>query len=109
MATTTTTTTNQVAIASKNDITTAKKLRAIKSRIEALERQKKILEAELKAAFEIDDFNIAEELRTSTGKLLATYKEVISFPVNVKKLTEENPQIANQYREMKISRRFILK
>lgn len=98
-----------VAQANKSHVITAQKLRAVRAKIEALESEKNALETDLKAAFQVDEFTLADELRTGSGQLLATWKEVFSFPINTKKLAVAFPAVADEFREMKRSRRFILK
>lgn len=98
-----------VAQATKREVTAAAKLRSVKAKIEALEAQKKAIEAELKATFQVDKFTLADELRTASGQLLASWKEVISFPLNTKKLEKAHPEITQEFKEMRITRRFVLK
>lgn len=98
-----------IAQANKSHVINAQKLRAIKAKIEVLESQKKELEKDLKAAFQVDEYTLADELRTASGQLLATWKEVISFPLNTKKLEKAHPEIIQEFKEMRITRRFVLK
>jgi predicted phage-related endonuclease len=91
-------------VAAEQTLQVCSSLRAVKAQIKKLEAQESEMALYIQRAMET-----ASTLKSPDGRVLATWSNVTSERVDVKRLRAEMPKIAEQYATESATRRFLLK